>query len=157
MEQVQVTIGNVARQILGSFTMDENPGSLRSWHLREDMGRQERLVKEVLGSVGVYPETQKAVFKVLLEIYLAENKEQAEEFLDDIEPYDNIADLTAWLNDSESHIRYVTEALQEGNSNEGVQVLAKAHKFYLHHIGRKVIEAIHKRVLRYERAEISLN
>lgn len=157
MEQLQVTIGSVARQILDSFTRNENPDGSYTWHLREDIERQEYLAKEVLGNVGVQPETQNAVFKVLLEIYLAENTEQAEEFLGDIDPYDNIADLTTWLNASDTHVQYVTKALRKGNVNDGTQVLAKAHKLYLHDIGSKVIEAIQKRVLQYAHAEISVN
>jgi hypothetical protein len=157
MQQLQETIGGVARQMLDNFTKEEERDGLQFWKLREDVEWTHHLVMTACGDKMSSPQAHEAVFKVLIEISLAENREQAEEFLNDIEPYQNLAELTAWLNGSQQNVEFVTAVLQRGNPSSGMEVLAKAHKLYLQDIGRQIIDALQGYVVENVYAEKPLN
>lgn len=157
MQQLQSTIGGVARQMLDNFTREEKRDGLLFWKLREDTEWTHHLVMAACGDKMNSPQAHEAVFKVLIEISLAENREQAEEFLNDIEPYQTIAELTAWLDSSQKNVEFVTVVLQRGNPSSGMEVLAKAHKLYLQDIGRQIIDALQGYVVKNVYAENPLN
>jgi len=157
MEQLQSTIGGVARQMLNNFTREEERDGLQFWKLRENVEWPRHLVMAACGDRLDHPQAHEAVFKVLIEISLAENREQAEEFLNDIEPYHNLAELTAWLNGSQKNVEYVTAVLQRGNPSNGMEVLAKAHKLYLQDVGQQIIDALQGYVVKNVYAEKPLN
>lgn len=157
MEQLHSTIGSVARRMLDDFTRYEEQDGSQYWKLREEGEWQHHILMDACEGRIDYPQAYDAVFKVLVEIYLAENREQAEEFLYDIEPYDNLTDLNAWLGASHKNVEYVTAILQRGNPSSGLEVLAKAHKLYLQEVGRRIIDALEEYVAHSVYVESSLN
>ena len=157
MEPLHSTIGSLARQMLDDFTRNEEQNGSQYWQLREEAQWQHHLLVDACKGAIETPQACDAVFKVLIEIYLAENREQAEEFLYDIEPYDNLTDLTAWLSASHKNVEYVTAVLRQENPSSGMEVLAKAHKLYLQEIGRRIVKVLQEYVLRNAYAEEYLN
>lgn len=146
MEQLQSTIGSVAREMLKNFTKRDNRNGRQVWDLREYVDWQQHIVMEAYGGRELCPEAYGAVFRILLEIYLARQREEAEEFLREIEPYDNVSELTTWLDSSSENIKYVNRALAENYSTNGITVLGRAHQLYLQDIGRKLIDAIERHI-----------
>ena len=149
MEQLQTTrinIGSLSRQILQNFTQKERKDGSTFWDLRNDIEWQHQLAIEACEQSMLSPESYATIFKILIEIYVAENREQAEDFLYDIEPYAEVADLTAWLNAAPENVDYLTEAICQGTAKNGVEALAKAHKLFLIDIGMNLIEALAQHV-----------
>lgn len=149
MEQFHSTIGSVAREMLQNFTRKDRKNGAPLWDLRENVAWQHRLIMEACGERQLGPEAYSAVFKILLEIYLADNREQAEDFLYDIEPCQDTAELTAWLHASEKHVEYLNRALRGQKSTDARKILAEAHKLYLQDLGVRLIEAIDSYILQY--------
>lgn len=149
MEQFHSTIGSVAREMLNNFTRKDRNDGMPFWDLRENVEWQHRLVVDACGERVLGPEAYSAVFKILLEIYLAENKEQAEDFLYDIDPGSNVSELTAWLHASDKHVDYLNRVLRRGKPADARNLLAEAHKLYLQDLGVRLIEAIDGYILQY--------
>lgn len=149
MEQFHSTIGSIAREMLQNFTRKDQKDGAPLWDLREHATWQHRLIMEACGEGLLRPETYSAVFKILLEIYLADNKEQAEDFLYDIEPCQDTKELTAWLHASEKHLEYLNRALRSQKSTDAHKILAEAYKLYLQDLGTRLIEAIDGYILQY--------
>ncbi len=141
MQHTNSLISIVSRQMLKNFTKKRNNGS-QYWDLKQDIDWQHNIVMDVYQDRNPSPEVYNAVFKVLLEIYVSENEEQAEEFLYDIEPYTEVSDLTRWLHSSPQNVQYLTIVVQSYQPQNGIQALAKAHQLYLQDVGQHVIEAI---------------
>lgn len=142
MEQVQVNIGTISRRFLENFTRKDLKDGTKIWDLKEDVEWQHNLVIEAYEDRMLCPEAYNTVFKILMEIFVAENDEQAEDFLYDIEPYNDINDLTSWLHSSTRNIEFLTAALRENGVTDGEKVLEKAHTLFLQEIGFNLIEAI---------------
>jgi hypothetical protein len=142
MEQTRITIGSISRQILENYTKKDYKDGAQFWDLRDDVEWQHNLVIEAYKDRMLCPEAYNTVFKILIEIFVAENEDEAEDFLDEIEPYEDINDLTSWLHSSTQNIEYLTTALHENGVSDGVKILAKAHKLFLKDIGTNLIRAI---------------
>ncbi len=142
MEQVQANIGSISRKVLENYTKKDHKDGTQFWDLREDVEWQHHLVMEAYKDRMLCPEAYNTVFKILMEIFIAENEEQAEDFLYDIEPHQDINELTSWLHSSPQNIEYLTAALRENGVSDGVKILAKAHKLFMQEIGNNLIQAI---------------
>ncbi len=149
MEQYHSTIGSVAREMLQNFTRKETGNGAPFWDLRENVAWQHQLVMDACGERVAGPAVYSAVFKILLEIYLAENKEQAEDFLYEIDPCTEVSELTAWLHISDRNMDYLNRVLYHGKPADARNMLAEAHKLYLQDIGARLIEAIDGYILQY--------
>lgn len=149
MEQYHSTIGSVAREMLQNFTRKETGNGAPFWDLRENVAWQHQLVTDACGERVAGPAEYSAVFKILLEIYLAENKEQAEDFLYEIDPCTEVSELTAWLHASNRNMDYLNRVLYHGKPADARHMLAEAHKLYLQDIGARLIEAIDGYILQY--------
>lgn len=141
------SLGSICRVMLQNYTRHTRQDGRKYWDLREDVDWQHQLVMDAYGERMLCPEAYASVFKVLMEIYIAENRAQAEEFLGDIEPYAGIDDLTGWLYSSASNLDYLTRALRERHYRDGAEALARAHQLFLIEIGQNLIEAL-SRVIR---------
>ncbi len=148
MEQLQSTIGSIAREMLRNFTKKEHSSGRQIWDLREYVDWQHHVVMEAYGDRELCPEAYASVFRVLLEIYVAEYREEAEDFLRDIEPYDTLSELTSWLDSSPENIKYVNRALQENYSTNAMNILARAHQLFLLEVGKNLIQAIERHIQR---------
>lgn len=149
MEQYHSTIGSVAREMLQNFTRKETGNGAPFWDLRENVAWQRQLVMDACGERAAGPAVYSAVFKILLEIYLADNKEQAEDFLYEIDPCTEVSELTAWLHTSDRNMDYINRVLYCGKPADARNMLAEAHKLYLQDMGARLIEAIDGYILQY--------
>lgn len=136
------TLGSICRVMLQNYTRHTRQDGRKYWDLREDVDWQHQLVMDACGDRMLSPEAYAGVFRILMEIYIAENRAQAEEFLGDIEPYAGIEDLTGWLHSSAQNLDYLTRALREGYCRDGAEALARAHQLFLIEIGHNLIEAL---------------
>lgn len=142
MQQDLPTIGGVAREMLESFTRRTRSDGSSAWSFRDDIEWQHRILSRALKCSELPECCSEAVFYVLMEIYVAENVEQAEDFLSDITPYQSLDKLTSWLNADPANLDYVTQVLQEKAINDGKMLLAQANLLFLKNIGTRVITAI---------------
>lgn len=142
MEQLYSSIGSLARQMLGNFTRRTRRDGTPYWDLREDVDWQHQVVMEAWGNRMLCAEAYNTAFKLLLEIYIASNEEEAEEFLYEIEPYSEVRDLTGWLNSAPEHVEYLTEVLQADPPRDGREALARAHWLFLQDAGERLLKAI---------------
>lgn len=149
MQQLQLSnIGSISRRFLQNFTKKTHSNGGTFWDLRENIEWQHQLVMEACNNQMLSPEVYSAVFKILIEIYVADNREQAEEFLYDIEPYGELSDLTAWLAAAPENVTYLSTVMREGNAQDAEAALAKAHKRYLVDIGTNLIDALEQYIAR---------
>jgi len=146
MEQVYPTIGSISRQMLSNFTVRERGDGERFWDLREDIDWQHSIVMDAYGRRMLSPEAYATVVKLLVEIYVASNSEEAQEFLNDIEPYRETEELTGWLHASDSNIDYLTRILQHRTYADAEEALADAHKLFLQEVGKSLIASIEEHV-----------
>lgn len=142
------TLGSICRVMLQNYTRHTRQDGRKYWDLREDVDWQHQLVMDAYGDRMLCPEAYASVFRVLMEIYIAENRVQAEEFLDDIEPYAGGDDLTGWLHSSEHNLDYLTRALRERPYRDGAEALSRAHQLFLIEIGQNLIEALSRMIRR---------
>ena len=142
MEHVQVTIGSISREMLKNFSRRQRSNGRQCWDLREDITWQHRIVMAAYNDRILTSEVYSNIFRILMEIYVAENPEQAIEFLQEVEPYDTVSQLTGWLDASPENIKYVNLALQEDSMASGMTILSRAHKLYLKEVGLNLISAI---------------
>ncbi len=142
MEHEVLTIGQVAQQLLNNFVKEKRQEGPDYWVFQSSADWQHRIIEDISDSPILCPDIYSAVFRVLLEIFVADNEEQAEEFLWDIEPDISEVELTSWLNASPRHIHYLTIALRENNVKDGGDILRKAYRLFLIDIGMNLINNI---------------
>ncbi|RMG25834.1 MAG: hypothetical protein D6732_21975 [Methanobacteriota archaeon] len=142
MEQQVLSIGDVARQLLNRFYKTSREDGSEVWLFQSDEDWQHQIIADVSDSPLQSPEQYSAIFRVLLEIFVAENQEQAEEFLLEMEPMVTPGELTAWLHASTSNLHYLTLALHKNNVKEAEDLLLGAYKIYLQNIGENIIRNI---------------
>ena len=143
MEHASLTIGDVSRQMLFNFTRKRRENGSTMWDLRPDADWQHRLVMETYQNPMPSEENYTAIFRILMEIHIADNQQEAMEFLEQIEPYEDVSDLTAWLNASKQHVRYLDAVLTEEEPGDAIRALATAHQRYLQDLGTKLIRRLH--------------
>lgn len=153
MEHDVLTIGQVAQQLLNNFVKEKHQDGPAHWIFQSTADWQHRIIADIWDSPILSPDVYSAVFRVLLEIYVAENEDQAEEFLWEIEPAISDAELTGWLNASPRHIHYLTIALRENNVKDGGDVLRKAYRLFLLDIGMNLIHNIGRFLTQQEKLE----
>ncbi len=146
MEHLNNTIGSISKEILKNFTKKEGSNGKQIWDLRKDIDWQQHIVMESYGNRTLCPEAYASIFRILLEIYIAESRIEAEEFLQNIEPYDTIPELTTWLDSSPDNIEYLNKALLENDRTNGLEILERAHQLYLKDIGLNLISSIYKHI-----------
>lgn len=157
MHQDLPTIGGVAREMLENFTQKTRPDGTVFWDFRDDVEWQYRILSSAMQAAEVPGSVNSAVFHVLMEIYVAENVEQAEDFLADIAPYATPDELTNWLNSDTRHLEYVTEILKHKIVKDGETLLAYANRLFLKRIGSRLISAIDRYLKENRVAMPSLN
>jgi len=146
MEHLNNTIGSISKEILKNFTKKEGSTGKQIWDLRKDIDWQQHIVMESYGNRTLCPEAYASVFRILLEIYIAESRDEAEEFLQNIEPYDTIPELTAWLDSSPQNIEYLNKALSTDEHTNGLEILECAHRLFLQEIGLSLISSIYRHI-----------
>ncbi len=142
MEQNHLTVGSISREMLKNFTRKHRSNGRQYWDLREDVDWQHRIVLTANNNRMLSGEVYSNIFRLLMEIYIAENTEQALEFLQNIEPYDTVSHLTGWLDASPENLKYLNQSLDDDFSNNGMKLLAKAHQMYLLELGQNLVHAI---------------
>lgn len=75
-----------------------------------------------------------------------ETKDDIEQAGYDIEADTYTSDLTSWLNESNTHVDYITQVLEEYNLKSGFDVLAQAQLLAKSEVYRVVLEEIQKSV-----------
>ena len=140
------TLGSLCRVMLQNYTRHTRQDGRKYWDLREAVDWQHQLVMDAYGERMLCPEAYASVFRILMEIYIAENRAQAEEFLDDIEPYAAAEELSGWLQSSTQNFDYLTRALRERHYRDGAEALARAHQLFLIEIGQNLIEALSRMI-----------
>ncbi len=153
MEHDVLSIGHVAQQLLNNFVKEKRQVGPDYWIFQSSEDWQHRIIADIWDSPILSPEIYSAVFRILLEIFVAENEDQAEEFLWEIEPAVSDAELTGWLNASPQHIHYLTIALRENNVKDGGDVLRKAYRLFLLDIGKNLIRNISRFLTQQEKLE----
>lgn len=146
MDQVFPTIGSISRQMLSNFTVRERGDGERFWDLREDVDWQHSIVMDAYGQRILSADAYATVVKLLVEIYIASNTQEAQEFLNDIEPYREIEELTGWLHAADSNLNYLTRVMQQRQYIDAEEALADAHCLFLREIGKNLISAIEEHV-----------
>jgi len=71
-----------------------------------------------------------------------EEPEEIEERLYEVEADVYTSDLTEWLNRRNSHVYYLTEALEEFEPKDGFQLLAVAQKIQIDEVGFATLNAL---------------
>lgn len=156
-QQLSNNIGIVAREFLKNFTKKTRTDGSQFWDLARDIDWQHNLVMEAYGERMLCPEAYCSVFKILVEVFVASNREEAEEFLLDIEPYANISDLTGWLNSDSANIDYLTKVINHHNPADGVSALSIAHRSFLMDVGQKLINGLQTRATESVMFEKTIN
>ncbi|MEL6821761.1 MAG: hypothetical protein AAFP70_08380 [Calditrichota bacterium] len=146
MDQVFPTIGSISRQMLSNFTVRERGDGERFWDLREDVDWQHSIVMDAYGRRILSADAYATVVKLLVEIYIASNSEEALEFLNDIEPYREIEELTGWLHAADSNLDYLTRVMLKRQYFDAEEALSDAHCLFLQEIGKNLITAIEEHV-----------
>ncbi|MCB0263508.1 MAG: hypothetical protein R3C41_01690 [Calditrichia bacterium] len=142
MEQNHLTVGSISREMLKNFTRKHRSNGRQYWDLRDDIDWQHRIVLTANNNRILSAEVYSNIFRLLMEIYIAENIDQALEFLQNIEPYDTVSHLTGWLDASPENLKYLNLSLDDDFSNNGMTLLAKAHQMYLLDLGQNLVHAI---------------
>ncbi len=157
MQHVHPTIGEVSRQILQNFTRRELNDGRRIWGLEKEIEWQHQIVQNALDASIVTSEVYSSIFRILLEIFVANSQEEAEELLLEIEPSSDIKELTGWLHSSEKNIEYLNRVLRSKEISDGAAVLAAAQKMFLQEVGSRVISEIQRYIQQKEYASPALN
>ncbi len=151
------TIGSISREILDNFTKKTLKDGSQFWDFREDIEWQHHIVMDAYGHRMLCPEAYNTIFKILMEVYIADNSEQAEDFLVDIEPHATTSQLTGWLHSASENVEYLSRAMAVVTSNDGTEALAMAHKLFLQEVGASLIQAIKRYIGENALLENSLN
>lgn len=142
MEQQNQSIGSIAKAMLKCFTPTHFDEGQIIWQLGEAPEWVKRVVQRSYPDQSISPDFSNALFNILIEIYIADNYEEAAEFVMQMEPEKDIERLTAWLHKSPDHLQYLTNVLATNPVADGVTLLSLAYRDYLREIGLRLIGAI---------------
>ena len=142
MEQQNQSIGSIARAMLKYFTPTHTDDGQISWQLGEAPEWVKRVIQQSCPGQSISPDFSNALFNILMEIYIADNYEEAVEFVLQMEPEKDIERLTAWLHKAPEHLQYLTNVLANNPVADGVTLLSLAYQDYLTEIGLRLTSAI---------------
>ena len=71
-----------------------------------------------------------------------ENEDEIEERIFEIEPDIYTSDLTAWLNERNDHVYYLTEALEEMDIKDGFALLSAAQAIQIREVAFSVLGSL---------------
>jgi hypothetical protein len=142
MEQQIQTIGSVVRAMLKYFTPIYTDDAQISWELSDVPDWVSQIIQACWPNQPINTEISNILFHIFLEIYIAENYEEAVEFVMQIEPEEDIEKLTAWLHKNPKNLQYLSNVLANNPVADGVKLLSQAYQDFIMEIGLRLTSAI---------------
>lgn len=72
----------------------------------------------------------------------ADDEDEAERMIEEMEPDVYTSSLTEWLNEHNAHVYYMTQAAEEYGTTDGFNQLQVAQKLCMEEVAREILEAV---------------
>lgn len=145
METKQKTIKSVAQEMYDNFELKEREDKSKYYVTKESIQWQTDIIREAhldrMPSDGIYDVIHTVICN-LSDIDEDITEDDVRRIIYQMEADCYTSNLTKWLNSDNRNIYYLTQALEEYESKEGLQALSIAQQCFIQEIGMEVLNGI---------------
>lgn len=144
MKVAEKTIASVAEEMYQNMESRVREDGSTFICCKDDIQWQRDIIHAVHGDRLPDDTIYNQIHDFLNDFRYSETEDDCQQSIMDTEADCYTSDLTAWLNERNDHVYYLTQALEEFDIKDGFQALAYAQKLYIDEIGYSLLSEMQK-------------